>query len=296
MLKNKGIITDSATLLKVAKSCNKENGAREYNIFDDWVKKYKKLFLKERDFELCCYSLAKEYLMISSDKARDEFFIKRKEKIKKEFFEDVGVALSDSINNYRFELAKCEIVKNEAIILKNWCDEFQNDVKKVKKAVSKLMTDDLKAILRGFLENTRFDTKEIEKIVRKRYVFSDFLFRFFTIWDARVCFKEFIEKYRDDRSYQKAQNLAKKCYGLDIGYIIFSKIETIANLDFETSDIWSGKLIYELKNLDEEIIKISKDIEIKEKMLKKLKVDFEASDLFEQEKKLIDKYFLNRKK
>ena len=103
-------------------------------------------------------------------------------------------------------------------------------------------------------------------------------------------------------SFYRSNNATVNSYYFEISfnkkprYIIFSKIETIANLDFETSDIWSGKLIYELKNLDEEIIKISKDIEIKEKMLKKLKVDFEASDLFEQEKKLIDKYFLNRKK
>lgn len=296
MLKNKGVITDSATLLRIANASEQDRNVREYNIFDDWAKKHKKLFLKTQNFQMCCYSVAKEYLLAIKSNAKEEFFVKRKEKIKKEFFDDVKVSVVDSINNYRFELAKCEIVKNKALELKDWCDEFENGVKEVKKAVSKLHTGDLKNILVNYLKDKKFDRKEIENIIRKRYVLADFLFRFFSIWDARQCFKNFMEKYEDDNSYQEAQDLAKMYYGVDVGYIVFSKIETIANLDFETSDIWSAKLIYELKKLDEDVIKIAKDIEAKEKMLKKIESDFEASKLFDEERKLIDKYFLKRKK
>lgn len=294
MVKNKTI--NSMKLLELSKK-GEEVKAREYNVFDLWVKKRKKMFLRRSDIENFKGEINRKVLsMIESNENFDVLFRNRKRKLKESFYRDVVDSIIDLIDKYNEELEKCSETKRIAQNLKTKIETFEEDVKGVEKLLDKLQEGDLSRILNYYLENQSFDMSEIESIIKKRYGLKDFLFMFTKILEAKMRFVEFINKYKDDTLYADTLDLMKMAYGVDVGYILFLKMNTIANLDFDTSEVWGAKLVYELRKLDREMAGLLDGVENKTKLIEKIENDFKSSTFFDEERSFMEKYITEKRK
>lgn len=289
MINKKNITKSSKHLIDMVK-LDKDRVIIDYNIFDDWVKRRKKMFLKMSDIEKFGHNIAREFLLVKEAGYEEKFFAERKKRIKKEFYDDVRETSIDVIKEYYIEQRKSDNVREKALVLKEWVDGFEADVKKILKILSKSKERDFKKILKDYLVNGEIDEKKLEKIIERKYSIKDFLFGYKKILEAKLYVNKFIAKYKGDFSYKKAVDLAKVYYGQDVGFILFSRIETVINLDFETSEIWGTKFVYQIKKIDEKMKQIKDDIIKKEKYVKKIGVDFENTSLFDEERKMIESY------
>ena len=294
MIKSKTI--NSKKLLELSKK-GEEIQAREYNVFDLWVKKRKKMFLKRSDIENFKGEINRKVLsMIDSNETFDILFRNRKRKLKESFYRDVVDSIVDLIDKYNEELDKCSETKRIAQKLKTKIETFEEDVKVIERLLDKLQEGDLSQILNYYLENQSFDMGEIERIIKKRYGLKDFLFMFTKILEAKLRFVEFINKYKDDTLYADTLELMRMPYGVDVGYILFLKMNTIANLDFETSEVWGGKIVCELKKLDKEMDGLLDGVKNKTKLIEKIENDFKSSTFFDDERAFMEKYITEKRK
>jgi hypothetical protein len=263
------------------------------NLFDDWGIRHKKFILRLRDIENRNNPYVRELwsLYEFGDRNYRDVLKKKNELLKEEFISENTIFCADSVEWYRGEIAKCERIMQLGAGIKNKQDYFMSCVNKLIKHFDKNKDYELKRLLFDYAIDGDFLESDVKALRAQKYGFWKWVFCFIGIWRARCYLDWFVEYFGVNNICKQALSMFRMPYGMDIGYVLVLRLNTIVNYDYDTSQIWLKKYDYEIKKMNRRMKFIIKDIDAKDKMISKGVLDCEASILENEELLFVEKYF-----
>lgn len=287
--------TKKEEMAEVAKEPQKEE--KPVNLFDDWCIKHKHAFLKLRDIENKENPYAQELweLYEFGDYDYRRVLKKKNDLLKEEFIKENTSFCEDSVEWYKNEIYKCEGVLNCAYDIKSKQDYFLLCMGRLKKYFEKNQDEELKKLFYDYALYAEFKESNVLALKNQKYSFWEWVFNFIKILSARKYLDWFVDFFSNDNICKEAMKLFLTPYGMDIGYVLSLRLNTIVNYDYETSDVWVKKYNYELKKLNKRMMLIANDISVNSEKIGRGVRDCEISLLEDTEYEFVEKYFREKR-
>lgn len=275
---------------------NKKNvkQRKRHNVFDVWAYRNNLYILSEHCLLDETSNFRKDVLeRIDDEKSIFKYLDDKNERIKKTFISNNTDSILECINDNQIEIEKSNQAISLAKELNEQLNEFEIDVKFMIKKLGENQAENIKSLLIKYADNGVFDAECFDFKVKG---FFNVLFFGISAMQKHKCLNNFIKKYEKSNILNEINLISKKHYGTDAGYILFSRLSTIAYNDFETSAIWS-------KNLETSFKKINKNIKIAEKRIEEnkaivedMRLAVEQSCLYKRERKIVLNFCKKNKK
>ena len=267
---------------------NTHNQRKRHNVFDVWAYKHDLYVLRRRDLLNNKSNVCEDILGYGEDiEGILKYLEDKDERIKKTFLSNNIDSILECIDNNQLEVDKGILVTDKAKEISNQLDEFEEDVAALIKKLGKNSCDNVKTMLVNYVESNVFNAGDIESFNLNTKGFFDVLFLGFNMWRKRKYLEEFVLKYEKINILDDINLLSKKHYGIDAGYILLSKFNTIAYNDFESSKIWSKKLEESFKKIAKNIKIATKRIEENKEEVESFKRAVETSCLYKRERDVV---------
>jgi hypothetical protein len=266
---------------------------KEKNLFDEWAKRNRCLALsvselKDKDW----YDEFIGFVKKSGD--AKVFLTLKNESLIREFVEHASERSLARIDGVQEEITKCETVINYATDIEDDIIRFGKDVKKLAKKFKKEHFENVKKLLVGYSETERFDEKDLEILNVKPVGFFNILFHGFHMWRARRFLRKFVNRYLDNNVSKRAYQIFFRHYGKDLGYVLSLRISTITLFDDATTKIWTKKKDKMIEKNEKIIKKMMETIAKENKMMDKIKMAHETSELLKEEEKIVLEFVENK--
>ena len=117
---------------------------------------------------------------------------------------------------------------------------------RLKKYFEKNQDEELNKLFYDYALYAEFKESNVLALKNQKYSFWEWVFNFIKILNGRKYLDWFVDFFSNDNICKGAMKLFLTPYGMDIGYVLSLRLNTIVNYDYETSDVWVKKYNYEL--------------------------------------------------
>ncbi len=274
--------------VKLVNNKKKLNQRKKHNVFDVWAYKNNLYILSENCLLDETSNFRKDVLeRIDDEESILKYLSDKNEKIKKTFISNNTDSILECINDNQIEVEKSNQAISLAKELNEQLNEFEISVMYMIKKLGENQTENIKNLLIKYADKGGFDADDVESFDFNTKEFFDVVTFGVRLKQRRKCLDDFLKKYEKSNIWNEINLISKKHYGTDAGYILFSRLNTIAYNDFETSAIWC-------KNLEDSLKKINRNIKIAEKRIEENKVivedmmlAVEQSCLYKREREIV---------
>lgn len=281
------------TLLK-DKTVQKEKdkkGREQEGVFDEWIKRHKKIILKDNKKEIKNIYWFKEFQNFIEKGGRVKVFLDSKNaKLYTEFKENYFEKIMSKNEDLKEEIARCEKVISNTVELEYGLLKFAKDIKKLEYIFTKKRFDDVKNLLIYYSQTGVFDEKYLEKLREKIKGFWNTVFNWFRMYRARRFLDKFVLRYTENNVFNKANEIFFMHYGKDVGYTMSLRINTICMFDEMTTKIWIKKKEKAISKINKMIKNMAKTIQKNDEFLREVEKSFKNTKLLKIEEDIVLRY------
>ena len=281
------------TLLKdktVQKEKDKKDREQE-GVFDEWIKRHKKIILKDNKKEIKNIYWFKEFQNFIEKGGRVKVFLDSKNaKLYTEFKENYFEKIMSKNEDLKEEIARCEKVISNTVELEYGLLKFAKDIKKLEYIFTKKRFDDVKNLLIYYSQTGVFDEKYLEKLREKIKGFWNTVFNWFRMYRARRFLDKFVLRYTENNVFNKANEIFFMHYGKDVGYTMSLRINTICMFDEMTTKIWIKKKEKAISKINKMIKNMAKTIQKNDEFLREVEKSFKNTKLLKIEEDIVLRY------